>query len=161
MDIVPSLAPPPTTLVRTYLALLLHTEVALLLRTPLNVTWFYPTWVRMALKKGLLKVDSDGRQLDVAAQLQQKRTKVSVCVCISIFTPAQVSNGSYLCSLPYSFSATQSLPFLTLLLPNSAPRSPVQPSAPCLPLPPPRPLPWRSQSSRVPCSSSENSGGWS
>ena len=78
MDIVPTLAMHSRALLRTYLALLLHTELALLLDSAHNVTSFYPTWVRMAVKRELLQIGRDGRHdnTHVAAQLQHKRTKV-------------------------------------------------------------------------------------
>ena len=78
MDIVPSLTLPSPTLIQTYLALLLHTELALVLDSAHNVTSFYPTWVRMSVKRELLQVGRDGRHdnTQVPIQLQHKRTKL-------------------------------------------------------------------------------------
>lgn len=81
MDIILSLTTPSMSLLRLYLALLLHTELALLLGLPHNVTSFYPTAVRRALKKEqLLQMSSDTQhdQTHAAAQLQHKRTKVGL-----------------------------------------------------------------------------------
>ena len=85
MDIAPVLAMPPSSLVQTYLALLLHTELALLLGTTHHVTSYYPTWTRMAVKRELLMVSRDGRHEHghVATQLQTKRTKVRIVAIIT------------------------------------------------------------------------------
>ena len=80
MDVARVMPLPPHPLLRAYLSLLLHTELALLLGPAINVTSFYPSWVRTVAKKGLLSWSSDGGRTHqfppTPPQLQHKRTKV-------------------------------------------------------------------------------------
>jgi hypothetical protein len=79
MDLVQVLPLPPHPLLRAYLSLLLHTELALVLGPAINVTSFYPSWVRTVAKKGLLTWGGDGGRTHqfppTPPQLQHKRTK--------------------------------------------------------------------------------------
>ena len=77
MDIVQAFPVPCNSLVKTYFELLLFTEVALHMKSPVNVVAFFPTWVRGALKKGIFLV-TEARQEQIPLQLQQKRVKVCV-----------------------------------------------------------------------------------
>lgn len=98
MDVIPSLPIPSSSLIQTYLSLLLHTELALLLSSTHNVISFYPSWVRMVIKKGLLsrqdgKDDGSRQHTPVATQLQQKRVKVYISYYSSVITIVVVNSG--------------------------------------------------------------------
>ena len=71
---LPLFRSPLPSLVKTFLELLLVTEVVLHGQSVVTVTALFPTWLRGALKKGLLRVL--GKTEAVPAQLQRKRTKV-------------------------------------------------------------------------------------
>lgn len=75
VDIVQAFPVPGDTLVKTYFELLLFTEIALLMKSAVNVVAFFPTWVRGALKKGTFQV-TEPRLEQIPLQLQQKRVKV-------------------------------------------------------------------------------------
>lgn len=79
LDIVQAFPIPGNSLVKTYFELLLFTEVALHMKSPVNVVVFFPTWVRGALKKGIFLV-TEARQEQIPLQLQQKRVKVCVYI---------------------------------------------------------------------------------
>ncbi|KAL5477525.1 hypothetical protein EMCRGX_G024335 [Ephydatia muelleri] len=59
--------------VKTYFELTLLTELSLCQLSAINVVSFFPTWLRTALKKGLLRTTAIQEQVPV--QLCQKRTK--------------------------------------------------------------------------------------
>ena len=75
VDIVQAFPVPGNTVVKTYFELLLFTEIALQMKSAVNVVAFFPTWVRGALKKGTFLV-TEPRLEQIPLQLQQKRVKV-------------------------------------------------------------------------------------
>ena len=75
VEIVQAFPVPGNTVVKTYFKLLLFTEIALQMKSAVNVVAFFPTWVRGALKKGTFLV-TEARLEHIPLQLQQKRVKV-------------------------------------------------------------------------------------
>lgn len=103
LDIVQAFPIPGNSLVKTYFELLLFTEVALHMKSPVNVVAFFPTWVRGALKKGIFLV-TEARQEQIPLQLQQKRVKV--CVYINRMC------GSTCVNLPFTTDSYQNMKLL-------------------------------------------------
>ncbi len=56
MEVVQKFLPLPPTVTRTYLELLLVTELSAAIPQTVTITTLFPTWLRGALKKGAYKV---------------------------------------------------------------------------------------------------------